>query len=285
MKKIILTIGLLIAGQICFAGNCETACCREPYDLTSGFSRFFSNITGQNFIAEKIGESITKKAIQKSLTDGKIYANLNSYSTRDLKAGRFKSLEITAKDMNIDGVYISYFNAKTLCNFNYVPHDENNNYFIKEDIPASFKIEITEQDLNNTMNSEDYKRVISDINSIGGSLNLFEITSTNVKLKNGKIYYIMNYALPFVRKTKAVIVSANLDVRDGKIVFDNPNFVNTRLASDINTFSGILNYVNPLDFSAKILENKRAKFNIQNVAIEDDKVIVDGQMTILKDKE
>ena len=35
----------------------------------------------------------------------------------------------------------------------------------------------------------------------------------------------------------------------------------------------------------KILENKDAKFNIENVKISDGKIVVDGSMTILKDKE
>ena len=47
----------------------------------------------------------------------------------------------------------------------------------------------------------------------------------------------------------------------------------------------ILNYLNPLDFSAKILENKDAKINIENVKVTDKKIVIGGIMTILKDKE
>lgn len=285
MKKFIITLALMSLGQMCFAQNCETLCCPAPYDLTSGISRFVSNVTGQNFLAEKIGESITKRAIKKNIASGKIDVNINSFSTRDLKAGRFKSFEITGKNVDIEGVYISYFNAKTLCNFNYIPHDKDNNYIVKEDIPLIFKTEITEDDLNNTMNSSDYKRLINDINNIGGSFNLFEITSTNVKLKNGKMYYIVKYAMPFMRKTKEVVISADINVQNGKIVLNNAGFESRHSVMDIDTFSSILNYINPLDFSAKILENKDAKFNIENVKIADKKITIDGRMTILKDKE
>lgn len=285
MKKIILMIAILTAGQVCFAQNCDNACCSSPYDLTSGISRFVSNVTGQNFLAEKIGESITKRAIKKNIVSGKIDVNLDSYSTRDLKAGRFKSLEITGKNVDIDGVYISYFNARTLCNFNYIPHDKNNNFIVKEDIPIIFTTELSEDDLNNTMNSADYKRLIRDINSIGGSFNLFEITSTNVRLKDGKMFYIVKYAMPFMRKTKEVVISADINVENGKIVLNNANLENRHSTMDIEAFSSMLNYINPLDFSAKILENKDAKFNIQNVKIADKKITIDGRMTVLKDKE
>lgn len=286
MKKFIILMSVLALGQMSFASSCGTTYCAEPYELTSGFSRFISNVTGQNFIAEKVGESLTKKAIKKNLVSGDISVNLDSFSTRDLKAGRFKSLEIKGKNINFDGVYISEFNAKTLCNFNYIKYnDKSNEYIVKEDIPVAFNAVISQEDLNNTMNSSDYKRLINDINSIGGSFNIFEITSTSVKLKNDKMYYIMHYAIPFVRKSKEIVISSTLRVENGRIVLSNSDFVNNNASYDIEKFSKILNYINPLDFSAKILENKDANFNIQNVKISDGKILISGTMTVLKDKE
>ena len=284
MKKVLLTLLFLIIGQTGFA-SCDIQSCVAPYDLTSGFSRFFSKITGQNFIASKIGESLTKKAIKKEIKSGKIDVNLKSFSTRDLKAGRFKSLEITGKDVVVDGIYISYFNTKTLCDFNYVVQDKNGKVIVKEDIPVRVNVVITEDDLNSTMNSSDYKRMLSDINTIGGTLNLFQIVSTSVKLKNGKMYYIMKYALPFVRKPQEIVISADLCIHNGEIILANTNLVSDCLALDVHSFSKILNYINPLDFSAKILENKNARFNIQNVKISNGKINIDGQVTVLKDKE
>lgn len=284
MKKILLTILLLAAGQMSFA-SCDTQNCIPPYDLTSVVSRFFSKVTGQNFIAEKVGESIAKKAIKKEISSGKIDVNLKSFSTRDLKAGRFKSLEITGKDIVVDGVYISYFKTKTLCDFNYVVQDKNGDVIVKEDIPVYAETTITEDDLNNTMNSADYKRLVNDINMLGGSLNLFQIVSTSVKLKKGKMFYIMKYSLPFVRKPQEIVISADVCVHNGEIILANTNFVSENLALDINKFSKLLNYINPLDFSAKILENKNARFNIRNVNVAGDKITIDGMITVLKDKE
>ncbi len=284
MKKILLTLLLVTAGQICFA-SCGNLSCTVPYDLTSGVSRFFSKVTGQNFLASKIGESLTKRAIKKEITSGKIDVNLRSFSTRDLKAGRFKSLEITGKNIVTDGVYITYFNTKTLCDFNYVVQNKDGNVIVKEDIPVSVKTIISEDDLNNTMTSSDYKRLVSDINTVGGTLNLFQIVSTSIKLKNNKMFYIMKYSVPFVRKPQEIVISADLCVHNGEIIFANTELVNDNLSLDVHNFSKILNYINPLDFSAKILENKNARFNIQNVNISGDKITIDGTITVLKDKE
>lgn len=285
MKKIILSFVLLLAVQGVQAQDCSTLKCPAPYDLTSGFSRGMSTVTGQKFLSEKIGEKLVKKAIKKNITSGDIKVNLDAYSVRDLKAGRFKSLEINGKNVDIQGVYISSFNAKTLCNFNYIANDKRGNYIVKEDIPASFNATITEEDLNKTMLSSDYKRMIDDINSIGGNLNIFQITSTNIKLKNDKMYYVLKYSMPFVRKTKELVITANLKIENGQIELANTSFLNNSMALDVDKLSKLINYINPLDFSAKILENKDAKFNIETVNISNGKITIDGNMTILKDKE
>lgn len=285
MKKIILSFVLLLAVQGVQAQDCSTLKCPAPYDLTSGFSRGMSTVTGQKFLSEKIGEKLVKKAIKKNITSGDIKVNLDAYSVRDLKAGRFKSLEISGKNVDIQGVYISSFNTKTLCNFNYIANDKRGNYIVKEDIPASFNAIITEEDLNKTMLSSDYKRMIDDINSIGGNLNIFQITSTNIKLKNDKMYYVLKYSMPFVRKTKELVITANLKVENGQIELANTSFLNNSMALDVDKLSKLINYINPLDFSAKILENKDAKFNIETVNISNGKITIDGNMTILKDKE
>lgn len=285
MKKIILSFVLLLAVQGVQAQDCSTLKCPAPYDLTSGFSRGMSTVTGQKFLSEKIGEKLVKKAIKKNITNGDIKVNLDAYSVRDLKAGRFKSLEINGKNVDIQGVYISSFNAKTLCNFNYIANDKRGNYIVKEDIPASFNAIITEEDLNKTMLSSDYKRMIDDINSIGGNFNIFQITSTNIKLKNDKMYYVLKYSMPFVRKTKELVITANLKVENGQIELANTSFLNNSMALDVDKLSKLINYINPLDFSAKILENKDARFNIETVNISNGKITIDGNMTILKDKE
>ena len=275
----------MLAVQGVQAQDCSTLKCPAPYDLTSGFSRGMSTVTGQKFLSEKIGEKLVKKAIKKNITNGDIKVNLDAYSVRDLKAGRFKSLEINGKNVDIQGVYISSFNAKTLCNFNYIANDKRGNYIVKEDIPASFNAIITEEDLNKTMLSSDYKRMIDDINSIGGNLNIFQITSTNIKLKNDKMYYVLKYSMPFVRKTKERVITAIMKVENGQIELANTSFLNNSMALDVDKLSKLINYINPLDFSAKILENKDAKFNIETVNISNGKITIDGNMTILKDKE
>lgn len=279
MKKIILILMLLTS--VAYA-QCDLQC-PTPYGLSSGVSRFFSSVTGQNFLAEKIGASLLKKAVKKNIESGSVKADLQSFSVRDLKAGKFQSIEIKGKDVNIDGVYITSFDVKTLCNFNYLVDNKKGDVVVMEDMPMSLNVVISEDDLNKTMVSSDYKRLINDVNSLAGGI--FEINSTTVRLKNNKMYYALKYSIPFVRKSKEVVLCANLRVHNGEIMLADTSFVGGNSTLDINKFSKLLNYINPLDFSAKILENKDAKINIQNVKIEDKKITIDGRVTVLKDKE
>ncbi len=279
MKKILTITAILLTG---LAVNAETSCI-APYGLTSGVSRFFSTVTGQNFLAEKIGSHLLKKAIKKNIESGDIKTKLDSYSVRDLKAGKFKSIEIVGKNVNAQGVYITSFHTKTLCNFNYITENKKGDVIIKENLPMSINATISEEDLNKTMNSADYKRLLNDVNNLASGI--FEINSTYARLKNDKMYYVIKYNLPFVRKTKEIVLCADLNVQKGKIVLANTSFAGANSTFDINKFSKLLNYINPLDFSAKILENKDAKVNIQNIKISDKKITIDGNLTILKDKE
>lgn len=187
--------------------------------------------------------------------------------------------------MNIQGVHISNFEAETLCNFNYITENKNKELIIKEDMPIKFKILMSEDDINNTMISTDYKRVIDNINSIGGNFNLINIETANVKIKNNKIYYIFKYSLPFVRVAKEIVLCSDLEVVNGQIRLKNASLLGNNLSMDVDKLSRILNYINPLDFSSKVLNNKDAKCKIENIYITDNKVTVEGKLIILKDKE
>lgn len=284
MKKFIITFFSLVlllsstaSGKNC---NYDEFKCKEESGLTPSYSRFFSQITGTNFIAERIAQSIIKKNIKKTV-GGDFSVRLKSYSTKDMKAGRFKSFEIKGKHINIDSIYLSEFKMRTLCDFNYISLDKDWNMTIVDDVPLIFDITITQDDLNKTMESKEYKRLLSDINLLGAGI--FTVESSSMKIKDDKIYYIMNIAIPFVRGTQEVAICAALEAVNGDIKFVDVELLNKNFMLKSHKLSTILNYINPLDFSVKILENKDARLNINNVLIIDNKILVDGSVVLLKD--
>ncbi len=161
------------------------------------FARALSNATGTNFIAEKAAQSIIKSQIKKE-AKGSFNVKVDSFSLPDLKAGRFKGIEITGKDIVADDVYLSYLKLKTLCDYNYIVVDaKNNTATFKEDFGMAFAASLTENDLNNTMKAAGYNALIDELNSVGGSFNLFKITTSHVK-KSEIINLCMLYKLRFL---------------------------------------------------------------------------------------
>lgn len=285
MKKIICLFLMLILSSLTVHAKTSDCLfdCASPHGLSPVPLRLLTNATGSNILAEKVAQSIIKKEIKKT-ADGKYKVSLKSYSVADLKNGRFKSLEIEGKNIVVDGVAVSYFDAKTLCSFNYIePDKKTNSATFKEDFLMGYTITLNESDLNTTMKTPGYTKVIADLNMLAKDLSFFNVDSTQVKIRNNKLYYIVRISVPFVRNTQDIVMETDLKVKNGDISFVNARIVNEKFSMDMGKLSPILNYLNPLEFSMQILENKNTTIKVQNVSIVDNKVNVSGTIFVPKD--
>lgn len=280
MKKLLLVLGitaLTLNGAL--ASNCSYKCV-EPYDLSHGASRFMSVVTGSNLLGEQVAKILLKKEILKN-ADGKISTKVDSYSVKDLKKGIFKSISVKGKDLEMEGIHFTSLNMETVCDFNYISMQDPKNPVFKEDLPLAFSVVMTEDDINQTMMSTDYKRVIESLNLLGSGM--FKITSSKIKIRENKLYYVLKVAIPFVKNTQSIVLTSDLKVVNGEIDFTNTRLINDSLAVDLKKIDKMINYVNPLDFSLNILENKDAELTVQNVKIKDNKILADGFIVIPKD--
>ncbi len=282
MKKIIILLGLcLLSSTASIAANCEYSCV-EPYDINGKFSTFISNITGLNFTQTKISEAVLKKSISKTLKgDKNLKVDIESYSAKDLKNGIFKSLLISGENVVLEDIYLSSLELKSLCDFNYVQYDKKGNLTFKEDFPMSFNITMDSDDINNTMKSEKYKKVINDVNKLG--LGGIKVASTTSSIRGNKFYYALNIEIPFIKKEQKVEISADIKVKNGKIDFDNTRLASNSFNLDLKRFDFLMDYLNPLDFSVNIFNNKDAKVYIKNIAIKNNTIVTDGTVVVPKD--
>lgn len=281
MKKLLIVLTLLAVGSGVFASDC-TYSCVVPYDMNNKFSSFFSNIFGLNFTRTKITESVLKKSISKSVqSDKDLKVDIQSYSAGDLANGIFKSLEIKGSNVNVDGIYLSEFELKSLCDFNYIKYDKKGNLAFKEDFPMSFSLKMNADDINKTMQSEKYKKVINDVNKL--SVLGIKVSSTKASIRGNKFYYTINISLPFIKTEKKVEITADLSVKNGKIDFDNTRLASGSYNFDLKKIDFIMNYLNPLDFSLNIFDNKDAKVAIKNISIKNNEIYADGVTVIPKD--
>lgn len=280
MKKVLLLLGLLICFSTASYGAECSYTCVEKYNMNNKFSSFISSITGLNFTRTKITEAVIKKTINNSVKGGKLNVNIDSYSAKDLANGIFKSLTISGKNISIDNIYISSLELKSLCDFNYIEYDRKGNLTFKEDFPMSFEMQISADDINNSMQSEKYKKIINNVNKLGfGGI---KVSSTEASIRGNKFYYSFNISIPFMKDRK-IELTADLNVKDGQIDFENTRLSSNSFKLDLKKIDFLMQYLNPLDFSVNIFDNKNAKVYIRNIAIKNNIITTDGVIIIPKD--
>lgn len=282
MKKIILLLGVLLLANTAAMAECDYQCV-APYNMNSKLRTVAGAVTGVNFVSEKVAQSVLKKAISKTLTGDEIKVNLDSYSSKDLKNGIFKSLTLKGKNVKVNDIYLTSLDMKTLCDFNYIKQSDGDVIFM-EDFPMSFNITLSPEDINRTMQTQKYQKVIDDLNKVGQSYGFgVKISSTKVAIKSGKFYYVIGISIPFVRQEQKITVESNFTAKKGKIKFANTQLITRGLSMDLQKLDFILNYLNPLDFSVQILDNKDAKVSVDSVDIKNNQIVTSGVVVIPKD--
>ena len=144
----------------------------------------------------------------------------------------------------------------------------------------SFDIKMSNDDLNKTMQSEKYKKVINNFNkkTFGG----IKVSSTEASIRGNKFYYTIGINIPFM-KVQKLALSADLSVKDGQINFENTRLTSDSFNFDLKKINTIMQYLNPLDFSVNILDNKNARIFIRNIAIKNNVINAEGVVIIPKD--
>lgn len=274
---------MVIGATSAFAG-CDYVdrCTATPYDLSSKGCQLFSNLTGSTFLVEQVAQSVIRGELKKE-TKEKFKVKLKSYSAFDLAHGRFKSLSISGKNLDIDGVYITSLDLNTLCPFNYVELSKKSIKF-KENMVVGFKTEISDTDLRKTMKSGGYLDKLNKVNLSGLGITLFKLEGADVRIKNNKIYFTINVSsqLFSMKKSSDIVICSDVKVEDGRIVLTKIEFVNLFARLDLSKITYLLNAINPLTFSMNILENENTKLSVQNVNIIGDRIVVDGTVFIPK---
>lgn len=282
MKRLVLILCLLIFSSTQAFAICDYSakCAPKAYDLSSKGAQITSRITGMTFLTEKIAQFIIKKQLKKA-TKEKFKVEMKSYSINDLRHGRFKSLKISGKNLDIDGVYLTSLEAKTLCDFNYVELYKNSIKF-KENMVMDFAMEISSQDLQKTVQSTGYLDKLNKTNLSCFGITFFKLNGADVQVKNNKLYFTVKVTTPMSANPIPIVVRSDLKVEDGNIVMTKIDLVNVFTVIDLSKITYLMNALNPLTFSTEILNNKDSKISIKTVDIIGDKISVKGNIFVPK---
>lgn len=276
MKKFLLFLMLVVlSGQMVFASDL----CQSSYDLTSGWNRFASRVSGSNFLHKTILEQYLEKQIA-GYAQGKFDIKIDSFSTADLKDGKFKSLTATGENVVFGDVSASKINLNSLCSFNQLEKTENGTYRFVTDFPAEVTLEFNADDLNRVTNTTDYKKIIKQINQ--NLLGFLRIENVKFEITDNKLWYNFTVSTPFSPKKQAVHIGTALNLTSENIKVANTESSSKPTILSLLNMTDALNYVNPLDFSVKILENSIINADINEIFIDNNKIVLKAFINIRK---
>lgn len=257
--------------------------CAEPHNMSLKSTRFLSTITGFTPLSQAIANSIVKKELAKSTGSKGFKVKMKSFSANDLMAGRFKSLDISGNNLNFDGVYVTKFNASTVCDFNYVKATPKTVTFV-DNFPMTYSMTITDSDLKKTVLSKDYLTFLKSLNVKFGGLSLLELKDVDVNLKDDKFHFVLkmnnkmfNYNVPLNMN-----LSAKMKIQNGKIKVTEVASEGLNQKLNLTQLTNLLNLINPLNFTVDVLGNSHSKLALNNLDIKGNKLVLDGSIFIPK---
>lgn len=281
MKKTLLLLCLMVFFEIPAFSICDYVyfCPPHAYDLASEKKQLISRKTGATLLSEKIAQIRIKHELKK-ITKAKLDVFVRGYSFMDLIHGRFKSIIITGKNLDINGVHLTSLELKSLCDFNYIDWGKNPIVF-KENMIIGFTTVISDADLMKTMNSNGYLDKLNCVNVHGCGITFFKLSGADVKIKNDKLYFTVKITSQLLLpKPIDVVLTTDLKAENGRIVMTKVDLGKLAKGVDLGNVASHLNSMNPLAFSLNVLENENTKMCIQKVKINEDKITLIGNIFI-----
>lgn len=270
MKKVvILFIFLAIIAKPVLAddANYLKSCPSIPQKNTVTFSK----VTGFNWLTEKIAQSIIRHELKKE-TKGKFKVKISSRSSLELMNGEFYSLNMSGKNLNVDGSHISKLTANTVCGYNSVDIKQNPPKF-RENMILNYSVEIDNDAIEQTL---------KDINYVKSLKKYLPITDAKINIRNNKLYF--KFEVPtYVTKPIQLTVSSGLNVKNGRVHITALNIPNNSVINRQKIMDA-LEKTNPFAFNSDIMDNK-SNISVDSVKIVNDIIVIRGLVLIPKNIE
>ncbi len=225
-------------------------------------------------------EYTVKKSIKTALkkeTNADFDIKFEGYTTSSIKNGVFKYIELEGEDVKYNDVIIPYVHLKSLTDYNYIDYTQSPMIF-KSDMTYEYELLLSEDTINDALKNSKYNKTITNVNKI--AYPLFTISGAKIKLADNKLYIVTSYNLPLTKKERTFIAQSDFEVVDGKIKAKNVSIDTAYGNLGLNKVANLINYLNPLEFTMKLLDDNKHKGTIENVNIVDNKVKVSGKIYV-----
>lgn len=231
-----------------------------------------------NPVAECLAQKVIKSSLKKD-TGANFKVKFDGYTLSSMKKGIFKYLEITGKNVEVEGIEVPYINLKTLSDYNWVDYTKDPVEF-KSDMEFAYEMKLSEKSINSAIKSKEYQKTIQKVNR--RAYPLFTLNDIRIRIKHNRVHIIMDYNFPInpSKKNKTFMVSTDFRVENGKIKARNIGIDNAYGNLPIDKVTNLINLLDPLSFTLDLMDSKKCKGKIENVEIVDDFIQINGKIYV-----
>jgi len=231
-----------------------------------------------NPFAENIAEKYIKKSIKKD-TGKNFRVKFEGYTLESMKEGIFKTLELTGKDFEIDEIPVVYLKLRNISDYNWIDYKQDPAVF-KTNMTYAYEIHLNEESISKALDKKDYQKTLQKVNNL--AYPLFSLRDVNTRIRNNKLYIIMDYNLPLAgnNKIRTFMASTSFNVEDGKLKAKNVGIDKSYGNLPIDKVANLINLLDPLSFTLNVMNEKKCNTKIENVKIEDNIIQINGRIFI-----
>lgn len=237
-------------------------------------------------VANPFAENLVEKIIQKSLkkeAKGKFKVKFSAYTLASLKKGVFKSLDIRGRSLEIEKIPIPFLEIRSTTDYNWIDYNQKPIKF-KSNMVFDYNIYLSEESVNQALNHKEYQKTILKINEI--AYPLFTIHNVDIKIKKDLMYIIVEYSLPLSSssKKKNFYVATDFNVENGKIKAKSVILDKHYKNLPIDKVTNLINLLDPLSYTLKLIDTQNCNGKIENVKIKDDIIKINGRIFVKGEK-
>jgi hypothetical protein len=276
-----ITVAVLFSNLLAFSVSKQSpdTCPSKPYPVSNFLTRNIQRFVGLNLGVTEIAEGAIESNITKLFDKGEVKVNIKGYSAMDLVAGKFKTAQLTAKNIAKDGVYISSLEARSLCDFTQI--DRSNNTVVPvSPIYVGFKGVFTDSDINNTVNSDQYRQKLRgvSIKLFNQDIDLIDFLNLKANINNNKLIISTDIhfnGMPEFMKLP-VKMGIGLKVIDNKLRISDLQMISKPLGGELNLLSNFITFQKPVIVDFNSLSKNGSNIKMRKFSIENNKVNFEG---------
>lgn len=278
--KILLAV-IMISAQA-YALDCESDMCPSvPQKINGPVSSVLSKVTGMNWILSSVIESQVKKQMDKALL-GDFKVDITPYGGKTLLDGKFKKMTGHSDHIYVEGLYLSDVNAESVCEYNHFIYKDGQVY-TNENFVLSYSASVTSDDLQKTVATPQYLKLLNSMNVSVGNISVFKIFDPKAEIKNNRMVFSLKVISPLtLGEPKRISTDMGLEVEDGKIMFTDVRTTPNLTSVNLNSILPVINKLNPFVYKANVMNNSKSIIKVQNVNINDNKIIIGGLVIVPK---